>query len=258
MLRRTAHIFLVLLLISTTISSQETKKLKFNTLENTTLEFMIFGQGKPTLIFENGMGSKIETWNSIPNSLSKNNQVFLYNRAGIGKSKLSQQQRTIPNMVNELRALLKKEKIKPPYIYVAHSMGTYLARYFAANYPNEIQGLLLIDPSPDKMYDDYTDKEYEEFKKIGDDSFANASQGEKLEWQNYLENRKYVRDISISDKIPMVIISATQWNFSKYHKKMLNSHILSKNIIAKGSHNIHGEKPELIIKLVLELLNNTK
>ena len=245
------YLLLVISLISGCKSDEKSNSLEVN---QTKLEFRKLGKEKPTIIFENGMGSKIETWKTIPDSISKTSQVFLYNRAGVGNSKLSERKRTIPNMVEELRTLLKNENIEPPYIYVAHSMGSYLARYFASNYPNEVKAVLLVDPSPNKMYDEYSEKEFNDFKKIGDDSFSKAGEGEKLEWKNYLENRKYVRNLKISNDIPIVIVSATQWDFSKYHKEMLNENTFSKHIIEEGGHDIHQEKPEFIINLIEELI----
>ena len=36
----------------------------------------------------------------------------------------------------------------PPYVLVGFSWGGMLARYFAGYYPNDIVGLVFIDPSP--------------------------------------------------------------------------------------------------------------
>lgn len=255
---KTINIFSIVILLIIVFSCNKKHKPNLIGLQNLSIQTKQQGQAKPTIIFENGMASTFKTWTTIPDSISKQNKVFLYNRAGLGESSLSSKERTIPNMIKELNEVLKKEKIEPPYIYVAHSMGSYLARYYASKFPNEIKGILLIDPSPNKMYDEYTEKQYKEFKKIGDDSFSNSTEGEKLEWKNYLNNRKYLANSKISDQIPMIIISATQWDFSKYHKDMMNNNKFSKHIIEKGSHNIHEEKPELIIKYIRELIQNSQ
>jgi pimeloyl-ACP methyl ester carboxylesterase len=136
-------------------------------------------------------------------------------------------------------------------------MGSYLARYFAVSYPDEVVGLLLIDPSPDKMYDDYTEQEYQDFKEIGDKSFENAGPGPKKEWEAYLENRKYVADKPISDDIPMFILSATEWDFYDYHKEMMNKNYYSRHLKIEGGHGLHQEQPDLIIRLVEELVETT-
>jgi pimeloyl-ACP methyl ester carboxylesterase len=129
-------------------------------------------------------------------------------------------------------------------------MGTYLARYFAIHYPEEIKALILIDPSPDKLYDEYSEQEYEEFQKIGKDSFSNAPAGEQKEWHNYLENRKYVQEKPLPDRFPVIIVSATEWDFSRYHAAMMNRHPESKHLILEGSHAVHQEEPGRILSII--------
>jgi pimeloyl-ACP methyl ester carboxylesterase len=241
----------------TLMACSSVKQDRITEINGTRFHFLAYGHGSPTVLFENGMASSLDTWGSIPDSISKTTKVFAYDRAGIGRSDTISAERSIPNMVNELRDILKKEHVRPPYIYVAHSMGSYLARYFAAHYPDEIQAILLIDPSPDKMYDDYNEQEYREFKEFGDQSFLDASIGPKSEWENYLDNRRYVRDAVISDRIPMVIISATQWDFYDYHEGMINGNPYSKHLKEEGGHDLHQEKPQLIIDLIHQLLERS-
>lgn len=224
-------------------------------INDTAFHIKSFGKGKPVVLFEAGLASDMNTWENIPKKVANNTSIFLYDRAGIGKSGLSSRARTIPNMVLELRSILEKTKIEPPYVYVAHSMGSNIVRYYAKQYPQEIVGLLLVDPSPDRLYDDYTEKEYIEFVERGNKAFENSNPGARREWTHYLENRKYMRGLQISDEIPMIIISATEWDFRQYHRKMINHHEKSRNITIEGSHGIHQEQPGQIIDLILDLVN---
>lgn len=246
---------LYIALFFSTVGCSPKQDERFTIVSDTAYHIKELGKGKPTVILESGMASSMDTWKSIPDSVSKFSNVLAYDRAGIGKSDTTSNERTIPNMVQELRQILKKENIKPPYIYVAHSMGSYLARYYAVNFPEEISAILLVDPSPDKLYDDYTQQEYDDFKNGGDMSFANSKMGEKLEWQQYLDNRKYVQGISIPNDIPLIVISATEWDFYDYHTKLMNSNKNSKHLRIEGTHGIHQEKPELIIDLIKELID---
>lgn len=130
------------------------------------LEHKIVGHKTPVIIFENGMASTFETWQQIPDSLTEKATMLLYNRAGLGRSDTAKTKRTIPNMVEDLNSLLKEKDLKGPYIFVAHSMGSYLSRYFALKYPEKVSGILLVDPSPDQMYDEYTEKEMLDFYRL--------------------------------------------------------------------------------------------
>lgn len=212
------------------------------------------GHGAPTVIFESGMASGLDAWEAIPDSVSQFTTAFAYDRAGIGESEERSAKRTIPNMVEELRQILNEEEIRPPYVYAAHSMGSYIARYHAMTYPEEIAGMLLIDPSPDKLYDDYTEKERTDFKRTGDEAFAHSSSGAKREWANYLSNRAFVQGSSLTGAIPLIILSATEWDFYAYHREMMNSNEHSRHLKIEGGHGLHQEKPELIIDWVHQLI----
>jgi len=106
-----------------------------------------YGVGDVTVIFESGMSDSLEAWGLIPDTVASFAHVFLYDRADIGKSDTSRQKRTIPNMVLELRSILNQENIRPPYILVGHSLGGYITRYFSSQFPNDVKGLLMLDPA---------------------------------------------------------------------------------------------------------------
>ena len=199
------------------------------------------------------MASTFETWKQIPDSLSNKATILVYNRAGLGLSDSTKTKRTIPNMVEDLNTLLKQKDLQGPYIFVAHSMGSYLSRYFALKYPERVSGILLVDPSPDAMYDEYTEKETQDFIAFGNENFKNSSKGAKDEWDNYLDNRKFVQQ-PISNDIPMTILSATQWDFYEYHESILNKNSNSKHLKMEGSHDLHHEHPDLVIKEILHLI----
>lgn len=103
--------------------------------------------GTPAIIFENGMGMGHATWNTVIEQLSAIAPVFAYDRTGIGKSGKTFQMPTIKYVTGNLKELLNHLKIAPPYILVGHSMGGVYTRAFAGFYPNEIAGLVFIDPA---------------------------------------------------------------------------------------------------------------
>ncbi|WP_257452048.1 alpha/beta fold hydrolase, partial [Archangium lipolyticum] len=50
------------------------------------LEYIIAGQGSPTIVLVNGAGGPIEGWHRVLEPLSALGTVFAYNRPGIGGS----------------------------------------------------------------------------------------------------------------------------------------------------------------------------
>jgi pimeloyl-ACP methyl ester carboxylesterase len=101
----------------------------------------------PILLFENGMGMGLNNWNGVISELSKTHPVFAYDRAGVDKSEKVFQMPT-PKLVSEnLKEILRQLKIDPPYVLVGHSMGGVYIRAFAGFYPNDIAGLVFVDPA---------------------------------------------------------------------------------------------------------------
>ena len=101
----------------------------------------------PVIIFENGMGMGLDTWNTVIGQLSKVAPVFSYDRASVGKSDKTYEMPTVNHVSENLKAILNDLKIAPPYLLVGHSMGGIYIRGFAGLYPNDVSGLVFIDPA---------------------------------------------------------------------------------------------------------------
>ena len=63
----------------------------------------------------------------------------------VSRSDAIAQPRTTPEAVAELHALLQAAAIPGPYVLAAHSWGGFIARLYAATYPDEVIGLVLVD-----------------------------------------------------------------------------------------------------------------
>src|SRR5713101_6164073 len=70
-----------------------------------------------------------------------------YDRAGLGWSDADPMPRTAQRIVNELRTLLTNARTKGPYVLVGHSFGGLAVRLYAAQYPEEVVGMVLVDPT---------------------------------------------------------------------------------------------------------------
>lgn len=104
------------------------------------------GQGTPTILLEAGLMSTVLSWGEIQNTLAQSYPVVSYDRAGLGWSDLGPMPRTAERMVEELHTLLERAKIPPPYVLVGHSFGGLTMPLFAARYPQETAGVVLVDP----------------------------------------------------------------------------------------------------------------
>jgi pimeloyl-ACP methyl ester carboxylesterase len=104
------------------------------------------GQGTPTVVFESGLMSTVLTWQSLQPEIAKITRTVSYDRAGLGWSDPGPMPRDAQRIVEELRELLKRSEIPPPYVLVGHSFAGLTTRLFAAEFPDEVAGLVLIDP----------------------------------------------------------------------------------------------------------------
>jgi pimeloyl-ACP methyl ester carboxylesterase len=104
------------------------------------------GQGSPTIILEAGLMSTVLSWSEIQSTLAQSYRVVSYDRAGLGWSDLGPMPRTAERMVEELHTLLERAAIPAPYVLVGHSFGGLTMPLFAARYPQETAGVVLVDP----------------------------------------------------------------------------------------------------------------
>ena len=104
------------------------------------------GQGSPTIVLEAGLMSTMLSWSEIQRALAQSYRVVSYDRAGLGWSDLGPMPRTAERMVEELHTLLERTAIPPPYVLVGHSFGGLTMPLFAARYPQQTAGVVLVDP----------------------------------------------------------------------------------------------------------------
>ncbi len=103
--------------------------------------------GQPTVVFESGLGTPLETWDAVQRDVAREAATFTYDRAGIGGSQAGREAPTLAHIVDELHALLARTGTRPPYVLVGHSMGGAVIRLFAARHPGEVAGLVYVDPT---------------------------------------------------------------------------------------------------------------
>jgi pimeloyl-ACP methyl ester carboxylesterase len=106
------------------------------------------GAGSPTVVMDAGLGNSHDTWKSVAPAVTKLTQTCTYDRANMGDSDPAPKPRSSNDVVADLHRLLAAAAIHPPYLLVGHSFGGLNMRLFASNFPAEVGGLLLVDPTP--------------------------------------------------------------------------------------------------------------
>jgi pimeloyl-ACP methyl ester carboxylesterase len=111
------------------------------------LNLYCIGNGSPTVIFDSGLdvGSGTLSWNRVQPAVARFTRACSYDRAGYGFSDPGPLPRTSNAVVSDLRALLDRAGIEPPYILVGHSIAGLYEPLFADRYPPDVVGMVLVE-----------------------------------------------------------------------------------------------------------------
>lgn len=228
------------------------------------LEFDLAGEGKPTVIFEHGLGGDRTWWDLIQPEIAKYCNTVSYDRAGAGGSDFSPNPRLISNMVEELHTALTKLDIKGPYIFVAHSFGGLTSRVYATKYPNEVAGIIFVDSSHEDMVTEMSKVLGEEFKNEIDQAVI-VEGGTTEDFYNSLQE---VRDTLPADALrnkPITVLTANNHEsgpeadaaWMQLQDRIASLSNDSKHIIVDNGHFIPIEKPEVVIDAIFDMFERT-
>jgi pimeloyl-ACP methyl ester carboxylesterase len=241
-----------------------------------------FGLGEPTVVFECGIEDTSESLANLAHHVQTFTRAFIYDRAGLGLSDPAPRPRTIQNAVNDLHVLLQRAHIPGPYLLVGHSFGGLIVRLYAAHYPQEVVGLVLLDvPHPELALRELAllppPSSHEPAALT---SFRNHA---TLEWNDPSRNREGF-DIAASagqilnscnlGALPLVVITAggDEWedgfpagtaraleqDWMRMQHEFLKLSTNSRHIIAtESTHAIQECQPELVIATIRQLLEGT-
>lgn len=105
------------------------------------------GRNGPTVVFDAALGASSLSWSLVQPDVVTFARTCVYDRAGFGWSERGPLPRTAGRAADELHLALGRAGERPPYVLVGHSYGGLVMRVFAARYPQEVTGLVLVDPA---------------------------------------------------------------------------------------------------------------
>ena len=118
------------------------------------LHIFCSGEGGPTVVLEPGLGetsTEMSGW--IAPAVSLHTRVCLYDRAGRGWSEAVTQPQDGREVAADLHTLLTNSGEHGPYILAGHSLGGAYVMNFAAMYPDDVAGVVLLDSMHPQQYD---------------------------------------------------------------------------------------------------------
>ena len=106
------------------------------------------GSGGPTVLLQAGLGASSSSWAGIAPAVAASTTVCTYDRAGHGRSDEAAGPQDGIALATDLHTLLERADVPGPYVIVGHSSGGPYVRVFAAQYPDQVAGMVLLDAQP--------------------------------------------------------------------------------------------------------------
>ena len=225
------------------------------------------GSGTPPVVFENGLGEDLTTWNDVQPKISAFAHTVTYDRGGLGRSDPSPNSRSIEQLTAELHTMLHAAGVAPPYILVGHSLGGAIVELFAYIYPDEVAGLVLVDPEDgrllDRLHAKLGEAEWTTRQHMLDQMLSGASPGQKAELESVKTSGEAFANRGPLPHVPIVLLTGTLKDPSfpgnpteqdlklEIHQELLHQNPQAQHVLAPNSrHYIQNDAPDLVIGAV--------
>jgi pimeloyl-ACP methyl ester carboxylesterase len=103
------------------------------------------GHGSPIVVVENGLGDFSFDWVLVQSRVARFTRICTYDRPGYAWSDPGPKPQTFAQLNFDLRSALARLGESGPYVLVGHSFGGPVVRNFAATYPHDVAGMVLVD-----------------------------------------------------------------------------------------------------------------
>ena len=222
------------------------------------------GTGSPTVILEAGMTGDHRTWEQVQPALAASTRVCAYDRANIAPSDPAPTPRSAEDAVDDLHTLLDAADIEGPYVLVGFSIGGLISQLYAATYPDEIAGLVLVESSHPR--------EAEQFEahltpdQIAEDRAATADNPEGFDPFASFEEVQAAGDLP---QVPLVVVTAgisegwpPGWDAAVFDRLRAEQQAELATLVSGGrqvvaersTHHVPSQQPEVIVDVVESVL----
>jgi pimeloyl-ACP methyl ester carboxylesterase len=220
------------------------------------------GSGSPLVIFEAGLGFGALHWRSVQPQVARHTRTCAYDRPGRGRSGPPPQPHPLPQMAEELRALLGITAQRGPYVLVGHSMGAGIARWFEVGHSDEVAGMVLVDPAT-------ADAISQAFATVPPEALAeydrNIRSIEGIDRQTYLAGFSELQQSGHTlGERPLFVLLAREpaETFALREQQRREVMALSSDVVRvvaeSSGHNIAEDQPALVTQAILAVVNSVR
>lgn len=254
-------------------SRKQTSAERFITMDDYRFHYKDQGTGAPTVVMDAGLCQGLDTWDDAPDKIAAFARVFVYDRVRLGgsyripapgprQSPRPPELRTSGQIVEELRALLRKAGVPAPYVLVGHSFGGLNVRLFASKYPKEVAGIVLIDSSNEEQYSRYAAL-MPEGARIG---YERLNRGDNCESVNLEESAAQLREAPPLPYAPLVVLTAAgggkvekllshfEMQADLARRAPNSAHL----VVQRSGHFIQRDRPDVVIKAIRDVVEQAR
>jgi pimeloyl-ACP methyl ester carboxylesterase len=102
--------------------------------------------GSPSVVLEAGIAASSLSWSHVQPRVAAFARTYSYDRAGLAWSDPCARPVTAASCADDLHRLLEAAEVKGPYVLVGHSYGAFVLQVYASRHPDNVAGLVLVDP----------------------------------------------------------------------------------------------------------------
>jgi pimeloyl-ACP methyl ester carboxylesterase len=220
----------------------------------------IRGDGSPTVLFEIGLMGPLEEWALVQSDIARIARTVSYDRLASDRRTGALTGRQV---ARELHAALADAHVPPPYILVGQSFAGVYNRIFAAEYPDEVAGIVLLDPSQEQFIE-WMEIWYPDY---GLSTFRRDRWPEAAGIEATLEE---LRSMPPLPDVPIVVGTGTRRGggrvregvlpvWTAMHGEWVRTQPHGRHVLAeKSGHAIQIDEPDLVVSLIREVIDQAR
>lgn len=104
------------------------------------------GTGRPGVVFEAGLAASSISWARVQPLVASFAGTWAYDRAGLGWSSPLRSDLNLEQLLDDLHGIVEWAGRGEPVVLTAHSFGTLLLLAYVRRFPEDVAGLVMIEP----------------------------------------------------------------------------------------------------------------